>query len=540
MPSAAQILVDFLCRQGVDRAFCVPGESYIALLDAIHDAPMDLVVCRQEGGAGFAALADARLTGLPGVFMVSRGPGACNASIALHTAEQDAVPLILLIGQVEARDLRRDAFQEIDYRRMFGGFCKFVGEATGPEQVPELIARAWAAATGGVPGPVVLSLPEDVLAEDCPVRMVEPTRVEAAAPDPAPLAALLRAAERPILLAGHGLEGEGGRAALRRFAEAWNLPVAVSFRRQDLFPNDHPLYAGDMGLRNPDAQRDAFAEADLVVALGTRLTDITTQGYSWPAPGQRLVHVCPDPRFLGWHFPADPAITADARALLAAMEREAPGFPKGRTAWCERLRALHVADTKVARRDWPDGLPFAEVAQAIGEALPEDGILTLDAGTFGAPFYRKVSWKPGQRLLAPISGAMGFGAPAAVAAALRCPGRTVACAVGDGGALMTGGELAVALERKLPIKLILSENGGYASIRIHQEHQHPGRVSGTMFGNPDFGRWIESFGLPLLRVNTRDDFAAMREAIRRPGPAGILVRTSMEAVLPRRSALAAE
>ncbi|MDB5413997.1 MAG: pyruvate decarboxylase [Rubritepida sp.] len=533
MPTAAQRLVDFLVAQGIDRAFCVPGESYIGLLEALHDAPIDLVVNRHEGGAGFGAIADAKLTGRPGVFMVSRGPGACNAAIALHTAEQDAVPLILLIGQVEARDLRRDAFQEIDYVRMFGGFCKFVGEATTPEQVPELIARAYAAAMQGVPGPVVLSLPEDVQDMECAPAAPFLTKVAPAAPataDVGRIAAMLAAAERPILLAGHAFESDAGRAALAAFAEAWQVPVAVSFRRQDLFDNRSPLYAGDLGLRNPDVQREAFASADLILALGTRLTDITTQGYSWPARGQRLVHLCADPKFLNWHFPAEIASTADPLALIAAMP--SPVVPAGRGGWVQKLRAIHLADCKVVPRDWQDGLAFPEVAQAVAEALPADGIITLDAGTFGAPFYRKVSYAPGQRLLVPISGAMGFGVPAAVAATLRCPGRTVVCGVGDGGVLMTGGELAVAVERNLPIKLLLSENLGYASIRIHQERQHPGRVSGTMFANPDFAQWAQAFHMPVIRVNTRDDFAAMQEAIRAPGPAAILVKTSMQAVLP--------
>jgi acetolactate synthase I/II/III large subunit len=533
LSTAAERLVAFLVEQGIDRAFCVPGESYIALLDALHDAPIDLVVCRHEGGAGFAAIADAKLTGRPGVVLVSRGPGACNAAIALHTAEQDAVPLILLIGQVEARDLRRDAFQEIDYGRMFGGFCKFVGEANRPEQVPELIARAYAAAMQGVPGPVVLSLPEDVLAMPCAPAAPAITPARPALPAPAEVARisdLLHAAERPILLAGHGFESEAGRAALARFAAAWEVPVAVSFRRQDLFDNASRFYAGDLGLRNPDAQRQAFAEADLILAFGTRLTDITTQGYSWPAPGQRLVHLCADPKHLNWHFPAEVATTADPVSLMTVLG--APGKRPPRGEWIARLRALHVADCGVTPRDWQDGLAFAEVAQQVHAALPADGIITLDAGTFGAPFYRKAVWRPGQRLLAPVSGAMGFGVPAAVAAALRCPGRTVVCGVGDGGILMTGGEMAVALERQLPIKLLVSENLGYASIRIHQERAHPGRVSGTMFANPDFAHWAMAFGMPVTRVNTRDDFAALREAIAAPGPAAILVKTSMQAVLP--------
>jgi acetolactate synthase-1/2/3 large subunit len=542
MPTAAEQLVTFLAAQGIDRAFCVPGESYIALLDALHAHPsLDLVTCRSEGGAGFMAVADAKLTGRPGVVLVSRGPGACNASIAVHTAEQDAVPLILLIGQVEKRDLRRNAFQEIDYTNMFRGVAKWIGEATDPDQVPELIARAHAMAMGGVPGPVVLSLPEDVLAMECGAP-VPPATLRSPLP-PAPacaarLAAMLRAAERPILLAGHGFEAEGGREALRAFAEAWQLPVAVSFRRQDLFDNAHPLYAGDLGLRNPDAQRAAFGEADLVLALGTRLTDITTQGWTWPAAGQRLVHVCADPRFLGWLFPAELALAADARATIAALAGEAPAAPAGRAAWTARLRDIHVSDCQVVPRQWPDGVAFAEVAKLIERLAPRDAIVTLDAGTFGAPFYRKTAWVPPQRLLVPVSGAMGFGIPAGVAAALRCPDRTVISLVGDGGTLMTGGEYAVAVARGAALKLVLSDNGSYASIRIHQEKAHPGRVSGTTLVNPDFAQWCAAFRVPVTVVESKADLPALEAALRAPGAAAIVVRTSLEAVLPQR--LAAE
>ena len=538
MPTAAEKLVEFLAAQGIDRAFCVPGESYIALLDALHaHNSLDLVTCRSEGGAGFMAVADAKLTGLPGIVLVSRGPGACNASIAVHTAEQDAVPLILLIGQVEKRDLRRNAFQEIDYANMFRGVAKWIGEATDPEQVPELIARAYAMAMGGVPGPVVLSLPEDVLAMECRAPTLPATLPAPLPPAPAEtarLAALLRAAERPILLAGHGFESAAGRTALQRFAEAWSLPVAVSFRRQDLFPNGHPLYVGDLGLRNPDAQRAAFAEADLVIALGTRLTDITTQGWTWPAPGQRLVHVCAEPRFLGWLFPAELAVAADAGATIAALETERPSAPAGRAAWNARLREIHRADCQVLPAEYPDGVAFAEVAKLIEQTAPADAIVTLDAGTFGAPFYRKAGWTPPQRLLVPVSGAMGFGVPAGVAAALRCPDRRVIALVGDGGALMTGGEYAVAVARGAPLKLVLSDNGSYASIRIHQERAHPGRVSGTSLINPDFAQWCAAFRVPVTVVETKADFPALAAALAAPGAAAIVVRTSLQAVLPKR------
>jgi acetolactate synthase-1/2/3 large subunit len=538
MPTAAEKLVEFLAAQGIDRAFCVPGESYIALLDALHaHNSLDLVTCRSEGGAGFMAVADAKLTGLPGIVLVSRGPGACNASIAVHTAEQDAVPLILLIGQVEKRDLRRNAFQEIDYANMFQGVAKWIGEATDPEQVPELIARAYAMAMGGVPGPVVLSLPEDVLAMECRAPTLPATLPAPVPPAPAAaarLADLLRGAERPILLAGHGFESIEGRAALQHFAEAWSLPVAVSFRRQDLFPNGHPLYVGDLGLRNPDAQRAAFAEADLVLALGTRLTDITTQGWSWPAAGQRLVHVCADPRFLGWLFPAELAIAGDAQATIAALGAERPAAPPGRAAWNARLRQVHVADCQVSPTEYTDGVAFAEVAKLIEQVAPADAIVTLDAGTFGAPFYRKAAWAPPQRLLVPVSGAMGFGVPAGVAAALRCPDRRVIAFVGDGGALMTGGEYAVAVARGAPLKLVLSDNGSYASIRIHQERAHPGRVSGTSLVNPDFAQWCAAFRVPVTVVESKADFPALEAALAAPGAAAIVVLTSLQAVLPRR------
>jgi acetolactate synthase-1/2/3 large subunit len=402
-----------------------------------------------------------------------------------------------------------------------------------------LIARAYAMAMGGVPGPVVLVLPEDVLAMECAAPLLPATLPSPLPPTPADaarLAALLRGAQRPILLAGHGFEPAGGREALLAFAEAWQLPTAVSFRRQDLFPNHHPLYAGDMGLRNPDAQRAAFAEADLVLALGTRLTDITTQGWTWPVAGQRLVHVCADPRFLGWLFPAELAIAADARATIASLAAEAPTAPPARLGWCERLRAIHVADCQVVPRRFEDGVAFAEVAKLIERVAPADAIVTLDAGTFGAPFYRKVAWVPPQRLVVPISGAMGFGIPAAVAAALRCPGRMVIGLVGDGGVLMTGAEFAVAVARGAAVKLILSDNGSYASIRIHQEKSHPGRVSGTTLENPDFVQWCAAFRVPVTVVDGDADFPALEAALRAPGPAAVVVRTSLEAVLPRRMA----
>lgn len=537
VPTAAQVLLDTLMERGADRAFCVPGESYIALLDAIHGEPdFDLVTCRHEGGAGFMAVADARLTGRPGIALVSRGPGACNASIAVHTAEQDAVPMILIIGQVEGRDLRRNAFQEIDYKAMFGGIAKWVGEIKHPDEAPELAARAWTMATSGVPGPVILSAPEDVLAAPCstPVPPLHHSPLSGVtASEGARIAELINASKQPILLAGREFDVPGGREALLRFAESWGLPVAVSFRRQDIFPNDHELYVGDLGLKNPDAQRQAFSEADLILAIGTRLTDITTQGYSWPTPQQTLVHSCADPRFLGWQFPAAVATIAAAVPLIAAIEANARAPQPTLAAWTRRLRDLHVADSSSNPQDYSDGLDFVRVANLIEKVAPTDAIVTLDAGTFAAPFYRKVRWRLGQRLIAPISGAMGFGVPAAVAAALRHPERTVICMVGDGGVMMSGNEMAVGFARRLPIKVIISENNSYGSIRIHQERDHPGRVSGTDLANPDLAQWAASFGAPLLAVNELSDLDKLSAALLAPGPMVAIVKTSLQAVLPK-------
>jgi acetolactate synthase-1/2/3 large subunit len=536
MHTAAQTLVAFLAAQGVDRAFCVPGESYVAVLDALYGHPqIDLVTCRHESGAGFMALADARLASRPGVALVSRGPGACNAAIAVHTAQQDAVPLLLIVGQVEARDLRARAFQEIDYSRMFDGVAKFIGEATTPAQVPELLARAWAAMLTGVPGPAVLALPEDVLAMPCPGTPPVAVVLADAAPSPETadrLAELLRTAERPILLAGGDIDRPGGREALLHIAETWQLPVAVGFRRQDLFPNSHPLYAGDMGLSNPPAQRVAFECADLVVALGTRLGDITSQGYAFPAPGQALVHVVPDAAWLGWRFPTALPIAAHALPTLAALAARNPAVPPGRAAWCARLRDLHRQDAAWTPRTAPDGVVFTNLVAALGPRLPADAIVTLDAGTFGAPFYRKIEWQPGQRLLAPISGAMGYGMPAAVAAALRHPGRPVICAVGDGGFLMTGGELAVAAARGADLKVLLSENASYGSIRIHQERAHPGRTSGTDLVNPDLAAIGAAYGYPVMVVRAEHELPALLDALVAPGPLFAVVHSSLSAVLP--------
>jgi acetolactate synthase I/II/III large subunit len=539
MGTVGQLMVESLVANGIDRLFCVPGESYLGLLDALHGrTDIDTVACRHEAGAGFMAIADARLSGRPGVVCVSRGPGASNAAIAVHTAQQDEVPFILIIGQVPARNVRRDSFQEIDYRAMYGSIAKWVAEVTDPARMAETLLRAIRTATAGTPGPVVIAVPEDVLTATATAVPVAPQAAIHAAPgaeDVAALRRLIAEAARPLVLTGRSLDRPGGREALRGFLEQWDLPTVVSFRAQDLFPNAHRLYAGDMGLANPADQMAVLRRADLLIVLGARLTDIVTQGYTWPdlvRPQMRLVHVHPDPSAIGTHFAADLAIACDPTTLIAAMGRPDAARPD-RAKWIEALAAVRRPIAAPRTFAVNDGVPFEDVVALVGRHLPSDAIVTVDAGTFGAPVYRVISFAPPQRLLAPIAGAMGFGIPAAVAAGLREPGRPVIAFVGDGGFLMTGSELSVAMERKLPLKVILSENRSYASIWIQQERDYPGRAVATTFANPDLAMIGAAYGFEVTHILSREELAALPAILSRPGAQFVIVETSLDAVRPR-------
>ncbi len=537
---AGEMVVDSLAANGIDRVFCVAGESYLGLLNALHGrSDIDIVVCRHEAGAGFMALADARLTGRAGVACVSRGPGASNAAIAVHGAQQEGVPLLLIVGQVARRHLGRDSFQEIDYGRMFGSIAKWTVEIVDPDRVGEVMLRAVQVATQGQPGPVVISIPEDVFAAPTASFAAGPQAAVAAAPGARELVTLRRwlaRAERPLVMAGVDLARSGGRDAFRTFLEQWNLPTVVSFRNHDLFPNAHRLYAGDMGLANPPQQMAVLRECDLLLVLGARLGDVTTQGYSFPPlvrSQMRLVHVHRDPAAIGTHFPADLAIACSAQAFMSALGAPGAAPVAGRQVWIDRLKAEQLRIAQPRAFDVDDGVPFESVVDLIGRHLPGDAIVTLDAGTFAAPAYRVIAFAPPQRLLAPASGAMGFGVPAAIAAALREPRRTVICLVGDGGFLMTGNELAVAKQRALPLKIVVSENGMYASIRIQQERQYPGRVVGTSFANPDFELLGRAFGFNVTRIRSLADLVPLPEILARDGPQLVVVATSVKAVLPR-------
>ncbi len=543
MTSSSHALLSVFQDHGIDRVFLVPGESYLGILDALCDFPgIDAVTCRHESGAGFMAVADARLSGRPGIALVSRGPGATNAAIAVHTAQQDAIPMILIVGQVPRADLRREAFQEIDYRRMYGTIAKWVFEATDPGQLAEAAFKAIRVATSGTPGPVVLVIPEDLQQQQvaCPHWIArEHARTE---PEASTLNELLRrigAAERPLIVAGGAFEAPGGRAALAALAEAWQIPVALSFRRLDLFSNLHPLYVGELGLANPKPQIDAFRQSDLILALGTRFGDITSQGYSFPdlpCPAQTFVHAYADDHMVGLHFAPDFGLVCDPIALARALTPAAkPNNAQPRSAWTARLKEICQAQAAWPQRKAEDGIDFAQVVKTVRAQASADAIVCLDAGTFAAPVYRHFGFVPPQRLMSPLSGTMGYGTPAAIAAQLRFPGRQVICMVGDGGFMMTGNEMIAAVERKLPILFILANNGSYASIRIQQELHYPGRKLGTSLFNPDFEQIARAFGMRAQRIEREDEVAgAIASGLAAGGPYFIEVRASLAVTLPER------
>jgi acetolactate synthase-1/2/3 large subunit len=531
-----------LAHNGIDRVFLVPGESYLGLLDALNDFPqIDVVTCRHEAGAGFMACADGRLTGRPGVFLVSRGPGASNGAIALHTAQQDAVPVILIVGQVPKSDLRRQAFQEIDYQKMFGSIAKWVAEATEPTQLAELAFKAIRVATSGTPGPVVLVIPEDVQQQPVaqPAWSAPASLPAVVAPETlSRIARLLESAQRPLIVAGGGFDQPNGREALVALAQAWHIPVVVSFRRHDIFPNTHALYAGDLGLANPAQQMAAFRSSDLILALGTRLGDITSQGYTFPLlprPEQTFLHCYPDAAVVGQHFAPDIGLVCDPVALAQALVRDgSTHVPAVRHEWAGRLRGIYEQIAAWPEPHAGERVDFVDVVRALAPRVGRDAIVCLDAGSFAAPVYRHFPFEYPQRLMAPLSGAMGYGTPAAVACALRYPDRRVVCMVGDGSFMMTGNEMIAAVARKLPILFILSNNCSYGSIRAHQDRDYPGRQLGTDLVNPDFMRVAQAFGMSAERVAESAQIdAALRRGLAADGSHLIEVSTRLSAVPPR-------
>jgi acetolactate synthase I/II/III large subunit len=527
---AGHALVEALLAQGVHTVFGVPGESYLAVLDGMHQyrEQIRFIACRHEGGAAFMAEAQGKLTGRPGICFVTRGPGASNASIGLHTAFQDSTPMVLFVGQVASEQRDREAFQEIDYRQMFGpgtlGMAKWVGEVQHADRLPEYVARAFHTALQGRPGPVVLVLPEDMLTTLTSAPVLPRTEAAQAWPAPGALRevrALLLAAQRPFVIAGGSGWDAASCSALQRFAQGWNLPVACAFRFQDLFDNRHSNYAGDMGVGINPALARRVAAADLVLAIGPRLGEMTTVGYSLlapPRPRQKLIHVHAGAEELGRVYAADLLLQASMGSAAKALETLAPPATLAWAEWTAAAQADYQANLVAAP---VEPLDMAVVVKTVQRLAPADTVYANGAGNFSGWLHRYCRYaclsEFGRTQLAPTSGAMGYGVPAAIAAALLYPDRAVVNFAGDGDFLMTGQELATATgygagAGKGKLIVIVVDNGTYGTIRMHQEREYPGRVSGSDLFNPDFAALARAYGWRAEAMDSTAQFEAAFEA----------------------------
>lgn len=521
MRHGGRILAEALKAHGVERVFSVPGESFLAALDGLYDAGIPNTVCRQEGGAAMMAEAWGKMTGRPGICFVTRGPGATNASAGVHVARQDSTPMILFVGQIARTDRDREAFQEVDYRQMFGGLAKWAAEIDQTDRIPEYVARAFDLAMSGRPGPVVLALPEDMLSAESGAPDLTPAPRPVPGISAAQLAAIteaLSAAERPLVIPGGSVWTQEDADLLARFAENWGLPVAVPFRRQHMFDNRLPNYAGDLGVGMNPKLGESLRQADCVLCLGSRLGDTLTNGYELMSPqgqGKRIIHVHPDPDEIGHLWRADPGIAACPRAVLKALA-EAPA-PRQWNEWTARLRTNYEAWRQP--KETPGAVKMERVMTWLSDNLPEDAIITNGAGNFAAFIHRYHQFKRVGTQLAPTSGSMGYGLPAAVSAKIRHPGRTVVCVAGDGDIQMTVNELSTAAQEGAAVIVIVANNGRYGTIRMHQEKHYPGRVSGTDLFNPDFAALARAYGGHGEVVERDEDFA---EAFARAQAAGTL------------------
>jgi acetolactate synthase-1/2/3 large subunit len=536
--SGGRILVDQLEAHGVDLAFGVPGESYLAVLDALYESPIRYVQCRHEVGAANMADAYGKLTGRPGVCLVTRGPGATHAACGVHTAFQDSTPLLLLVGQVPRGVRGREAFQEVDYGRLFAPLAKWAAEVDSAARLPELVARAFHVATSGRPGPVVLSLPEDVQVEEADVAdaaPVSPLETSPAADAVERARELLAGAARPLVLVGGLPWTARAHDDLGSWCAASGLPLAASWRRQDHVDNALPVYAGHLGVGPDPRLARRVREADVVLAVGTRLGDIETGGYSYldvPRPRQTLIHVFPDPDELGRVYQPDLGIAASPVRFAAALAALPPLDQSAWRAETEQARAEYLEN--LAHTPLPGALQMGDVMAFLRRRLPTDAILTNGAGNFSVWAHRFYEFHRYGTQLAPTSGAMGYGVPAAVAAKLLHPERDVVAMAGDGDFLMTGQELATAVQHDAAILVLVVNNGMYATIRMHQERQYPGRVSGTDLVNPDFAALARAFGAFGEVVARTADFEPAFEAALASGrPALLELRVDPEAITPR-------
>jgi len=537
-----QILVDQLVIHGAELAFGVPGESYLAVLDALHDAPLRLIATRHEAGAANMAEAYGKLTGRPGICLVTRGPGAAHASVGVHTAAQDSTPMILFVGQVARGAIGREAFQELDYRQVFAPIAKWATQVEEAARLPEVIARAFSLACSGRPGPVVVALPEDMLSE--PADVPDGVRIETASASPGVqelgrLAELLRTAQRPLAIVGEGGWTAQAGVDIVAFARAAAIPVAASFRCQDYVDNDAEVYAGHAGIAMAPALVRRIVQADVLLAIGGRLGDIPSGGYTLlkiPRPSQRLVHVHPDPDELGTVYQPELGIVSGLPQFAAAARaRSAWGGAGARGPLVTGARAEYEENLHEARQ-LPGELQLAGVLTVLRDRLGPEAILTCGAGNFTVWAHRYYAFRSYPSQLAPRSGSMGYGFPAAIAAKAVHSDRTVVCLAGDGDFLMTGQELATAVQEKLAVIVLLVNNGMYGTIRMHQERHYPGRVVGTDLVNPDFVAYARAFGAHGALVTRTEDFApALEQALAAGGPALLELRVDPEAITPRQT-----
>jgi acetolactate synthase-1/2/3 large subunit len=542
MRHGGKILVNQLEAQGAGAAFTVPGESFLAALDGLHDSNrIRTVICRQEGGASMMAEAWGKITGEPGVCFVTRGPGAANAMSGLHVAQQDSTPMVMFVGMPSLGHEDREAFQEIEIKQVFSSYVKWAAVIRQTERIPEYLSRAFHTARSGRPGPVVLGLPEDMLSAAKEAVDAKPARTPEAQPSAAAmaeLAAKLKGAQRPLMIVGGPGWSREVQAAVQAFAERFELPVAPAFRYQDYFDNRHRCHVGAAGIGTEPELAAAIKGADLLIVVGARLGEMTTSRYTLldiPNPRQFLVHVHPSPDELGSVYRADLPIAAGAAAFAEALGRlEAPA---GTPPWAglrAELRAVYQRSLEPVAL--PGAVKLADVVRTVSRMLPEDGIVANGAGNYSAFVHRYFEYKGYRTQLAPTSGSMGYGLPAAIAAKLAYPTRPVVNFQGDGCFMMTGQELATAVQYALPIVTIIANNGAYGTIRAHQERAYPNRVVGTTLVNPDFAAYARSFGADGLTVGDTREFApAFAQALEARKPVVIDLKTDLEAISPRKT-----
>ncbi|HLR14247.1 MAG TPA: thiamine pyrophosphate-binding protein [Bacillota bacterium] len=529
--TAAQAIVETMKREQIEKVFCVPGESYLPVLDALHDeSSIQVISARHEGGAAFMAEGYAKSNKKPGIVLATRGVGAANLSIGVHTAYQDSTPMIVLLGQVHSKFRGREGFQEVDLDQFFQPISKWAVEVSHPERMAEIMQRAFRVATSGRPGPVVISLPEDVLPVEAEMMFTEAMQRPAPVPsieEVERIEQLLENAKKPLIIAGGGVKSAGGEEILVKFAEKYHLPVMASFRRHDVFPNEHPLYAGHFGLGMHAAELQTIKEADVVFAIGSRLSEVTTQDYSIITPDKKLIHIDISYDTLGKVFVPDVGIIADAKEALEAMK--GMDLVASWTDWAASRNEAYKEAAKLEVSE--DDVINKHVISILEKTLPDDALLTTDAGNFAGWLHSFYPFKKKNTFLGPTSGAMGYGMPAAIGAKLAFPDKTVVSLSGDGGYMMTGQELETAVRYNVPVISLVFNNEMYGTIRMHQEMHYPEKVVATDLGRVSFVDMAKSFGADGYFVETKEQFQdALDKAIAGNKPALIEIATGKEQI----------